>query len=350
MTNTINIRKIWNRIFSAAERIKEMKPWDWMVETDIFGIKIPGTDRIYFISVMGSAGELTAISAYMGTRALGMFWELQQTAPGYLTSSFITGSKVLTIPQLMLDFVEEELLEPEKITRIKNLGAKPSEDKRWPVLDQFVPGFVPEEPEEDLLEDAAIIFEQCTDIFKHIKEDDDFIYPGDDSEDLYLIREMEAGSEMEWQNGFKEIIIEPVRYNIRFSSTDLARLSEYPKKPEVMQIDLIMLPSPVKERETKPYFPFMLLVVNKKYGIVRNFEMLPPLPDLDSMYESVPQKILKMLLKNHYLPYQIELRSEILIILLSQLFAKAGIILKKATQMKAMDEAVEGVMGHLGNG
>ena len=350
MTIIINIRKTWDRIFSAAEIIREMKPWEWMSETDIFGIKIPETERIYFISVMGSACEVTAISAYMGTRALGMFWELQQTEPGYLTSSFMTGSMVLTIPQLMLDFVEEKILGPEKITRFKNLGAKPSVDKRWPVLDQFVPGFVPEEPEQLALGDAAIIFEQCPEIFRYTKEDDKFIYPGDDNEDLYLIREMKTGSETEWQNVFKEILIEPVKYNIRFSSAGLARLSGYPKKPELLQIDLTMLPSQVNDGKTKPYFPFMLLVVNKKSGFVRDFEMLPPLPDIDSMYESVPQKILEILLKNNYRPYQIELRSEILITLLSQLFAKAGIILKKTKHMKAMDEAMEGVMEHLRNG
>jgi len=54
-----------------------------MNETDIFGIKIPGTNRIYFISVMGSLGEVTAITAYMGERALQMFWELQDEDPAY---------------------------------------------------------------------------------------------------------------------------------------------------------------------------------------------------------------------------------------------------------------------------
>jgi len=59
MMNKINIQKTWDRVFSAAEKIKEMKPWEWMAETDIFGIRIPETERIYFISVMGSAGEVT---------------------------------------------------------------------------------------------------------------------------------------------------------------------------------------------------------------------------------------------------------------------------------------------------
>jgi len=347
MTNRIIIQKNWNRIFSAAEEIGEMKPWEWMAETDIFGIRIPGTERLYFISVMGSAGEVTAISAYMGTRALGMFWELQQISSESL-ASLITGSRILLISHLMLDFTEGKDLEPEKIKRIKSLGARPSNDKQWPVLHQVVPGFVPYEPEEQALGDAAIIFEQCPEIFRNTKEDEDFTYPYEDNDDLYLIRETKEGSESEWQNNFKEVFIEPVEYKSRFSTNDLTRLSGFPVKPSILQIDLAMLPTPVKEGKNKPYFPFILLAVDKKTGIVLDFETLPPLPDIDTMYESITQIFLTMLLKQNYRPYHIELRSDILTTLLSELIDKAGIILSKPGQMKAMDEAVDGLLGHMG--
>jgi len=347
MTGTTNMQFTWNRIYSAAEEIRKMKPWEWMAETDIFGIKIPGTDQIYFISVMGSAGQVTAISAYMGTRALGMYWELQQYDPVYLSSSFTAASRIFTIPQLMLDFVEEEQLESEQIKRIKNFGGKPSKDKLWPVLDQFVPGFVPGEPDEQALGDAPVILEQCLEIFEHTKEDEDFIYSGDDNENLYLIREIKEGSKTEWQNVFKEIWVDPVEYNIRFPSISLSRLQNQRIKQDTLQIDLIMLPTPVKEGDIKPYYPFMLLVVNKKTGIIQNYIMLSPLPDLDTMYESIPEKILDMFLESNYVPFQVEIRSEILITLLSKLLDRAGITLKKPGQMKAMDEAIEGMMEHM---
>ena len=319
-----------------------------MNETDIFGIKIPGTNRIYFISVMGSLGEVTAITAYMGERALQMFWELQDEDPAYLSSSFSAASRIFTIPQVMLDFVDEENLEPEQIKSIKNFGGKPSKDKLWPVLEQFVPGFMPGEPDEQVLNDAAILLEQCPCIFEKAKEDEDFIYVGDDNDNRYLIREIKESSTTEWQNVYKEIWVEPVKYNIRFPSINLTQLKNKRKKQETLQIDLAMLPSPVQEGDIKPYYPFILLLVNKKTGIIQDFYMLSPLPDLETMYESIPEKLLDMFLESNYVPTQVEIRSEILIVLLTQLLDRAGVILKKPEQMKAMDEAIAGMVSHMG--
>lgn len=319
-----------------------------MNETDVFGIKIPGTNTIYFISVMGSLGEVTAITAYRGERALQMFWKLQEEDTAYMTSSFAAASRILTIPQIMLDFAEEDDLEPEQIRSIKNAGGKPSSNKIWPVLEQFVPGFVPGEPDEQALNDAAIILEQCPYVFEKTKEDEDFIYPGDDDENRYLIREIKAGSVTEWENAYKEVWAEPLNYMIRFPSIHLARLKNRQKKQETLQVDLVMLPSPVKEGNIKPYFPFVLLLVNKKTGIIQDYNMLSPLPDLDTMYESIPEKLLDMFLESNSVPSQVEMRSEILITLLTQLLDRAGVILKQPHQMKAMDEAIEGMVSQMG--
>lgn len=320
-----------------------------MTETDIFGIKIPGTNRIYFISVMGSLGEVTAITAYKGERALQMFWKLQEEDPAYLSSSFAAASRILTIPQIMLDFAEEENLEPEEIKRIKNTGGKPTEDKIWPVLEQYVPGFMPGEPDGQALNDAAIILEQCPYIFEKAREDEDFIYPGDDNENRYLIRSINEGSGAEWKNAYKEVWAEPLDYNVRFPLSLLTQLKNRQKKQETVQIDLVMLPSPVKDGDIKPYYPFVLLVINKKTGIIQDFKMLTPLPDLDTMYESIPEKLLDMFLEGNSVPAEVEMRSDVLISLMEQLFHKAGIVLKRPSQMKVTDEAIEGMVSHMGD-
>lgn len=348
MPATTNKKEAWSRIFTAAEKIRQMKPWRWMHETDIFGIKIPGTNTIFFISVMGTLGEVTAITAYRGERALQMFWELQEEDTAYLTSSFTAASRILTIPQIMLNFEEEKNLEPEEIRRIKNRGGKPSKDKIWPLLEQYVPGFVPGEPDEQALNDAAIILEQCPYVFEQAREDEDFIYPEDDDENRYLIREIKSATGKEWKNEYKNVWAEPLNYKIHFPLIHLNRLKNRQKKQETLQIDLAMLPSPVKEGDIKPYYPFVLLLVNKKTGIIQDFDMLSPLPDLNTMYESIPEKLLDMFLESNSAPAQVEMRSEILITLLTQLLDRAGIILKRPDHMKAMDGAIAGMVSQMG--
>jgi len=39
-------REEWDRLFKAAARIKKLSPWEWMNETDVFGVQHPETGVI----------------------------------------------------------------------------------------------------------------------------------------------------------------------------------------------------------------------------------------------------------------------------------------------------------------
>jgi hypothetical protein len=47
----------WRRLYEAAVGVKELAPWEWMTETDVFGVQDPETQEIGFVSVMGALGE-----------------------------------------------------------------------------------------------------------------------------------------------------------------------------------------------------------------------------------------------------------------------------------------------------
>jgi len=54
----MNSIEIWKEIFHLSEELYIQAPWTYMAETDIFGVRTPGSGKTYFISIMGSAGEL----------------------------------------------------------------------------------------------------------------------------------------------------------------------------------------------------------------------------------------------------------------------------------------------------
>jgi len=56
----------WRKLYQAAIRIKEIAPWEWMTETDIFGVQDPETDEISFVSIMGMLGEHLSLAVYRG--------------------------------------------------------------------------------------------------------------------------------------------------------------------------------------------------------------------------------------------------------------------------------------------
>lgn len=48
----------WRRLHEAAIQVKEIAPWEFMEETDVFGVQNPETGELGFVSVMGLLGTL----------------------------------------------------------------------------------------------------------------------------------------------------------------------------------------------------------------------------------------------------------------------------------------------------
>ena len=131
----------------------------------------------------------------------------------------------------------------------------------------------------------------------------------------------------------------------RETCSEISRLSE---TPVVLQADLIMLPAPVKEQGKKGYFPFVLLLVDKESGLIPGMDMLTPQPDLHSMYESVPQRLLEEIGKLGYRPEKIEIRSNLLFGLVQGALKEAWCTPVQVKHMPQMDEAAGSLISHLG--
>ncbi|MFC2116939.1 DUF6930 domain-containing protein [Bacteroidota bacterium] len=334
---------LWHRMYSLAKDIYNLAPWNWLYEDDIFGVKMPYSGQIHFISVMGSAGDFTAISAYKGSRALQQFSELYEKEDRRQMSE-----SVLTIPHIMLSFEDRNLLRPEHHEQIKASGLKFRGAGSWPVLDEIIPGYVPAKPAGNSLSEAVLIYEQVLDVAKRAEKNAEFILPESYDDDVFLIREKTTKNpDSAWTDRYRTILMETVMYRVKFPEEMLPALNALPRKPNTLQLDLALIPAPVKDNVSPGYFPFLLLLCNKKSGMVEAMQTLPPKPDLDSMYESLPQQVMELLMKINYTPRKMEIRSEILLLLMPDLLGKAGIEIVKSNVLESVDEAVDNLMDSL---
>ena len=127
----------WKALFEAITKVKNIAPWEWMYEDDLFAVKNPETDEVGFVSVMGTIGEHYAISVYLGERGLYGFWDLHQSAPD------ISHQKILEIPQLQAYFEDRNFLQSRDRDLIKQLGLKFRGRQSWPMFRSYRPGFSP---------------------------------------------------------------------------------------------------------------------------------------------------------------------------------------------------------------
>jgi hypothetical protein len=139
-----------------------------------------------------------------------------------------------------------------------------------------------------------------------------------------------------------------VTYRVDYDRTLAQSISRRKVKDMVVQAELFMLPNPVMDKGPRGYFPFVLLLVDRESGMVLGMNMLSPDPDLRTMYEHVAQKLLEALDKLEGRPRLIEMQSEQLSSLTAEALEKASCKISLKTRMAAMEDAINGLLDHLG--
>ncbi len=328
-------------IYNRVKELFGMAPWEYIYETDIFGVKIPGNNKIYFVSVMGSAGQMSAMSAYDGYAALQMFWELQDENSG------LQPWAIIDIPHLMISFPGKDCPDLDKMNLFLPEGIN-ADGEFVPVIDKVIPGFVYSPPEGRDLDDLLIILEQSIDVLKRASEDKFLLMPEGFTNDDYLIRESKSGQAgYRWSDFYRNIPPRKIIYSGKYSKKLLTNLSNLSKTRDKFQLDLVMLPNPIMDKGPRGYFAYALLITNSRTGTVDGCELLTPFPNLHAMHESVPEHVLKMLDKMPVIPRVIEVKTSLMEVLLTSLLKKAGVEVSRVNMLESIDIAAKSLMSYL---
>lgn len=330
----------WKEIHQAAIELYSLAPWDYLEETDIFGVRTSVTGKTYFISIMGSAGQFLALSAYEGSRALERFWEMQSDRQD-------DPSQILLIPHLMLSF--EDKNEVGKIQKeiVKESGVFSASNKKWPVVHQYIPGLMPAIPQGEYLDDMAEIIPQVIDVCLRSEIDIDLILPDEDDDETYLIREpVKTKGKTSWRDRRRKVKAEPETFKAIISQEDIEPLRFFRKTQTVYQADYRMVPAPVREEGNPEYFPFVIMLADKKSGIIAGHDMIPPLPDYHSMVESIPLIIVDLIKNLRLRPLRIEVRDQVLYELLKPAMARCEININLARTLASFEEAYKEMSKH----
>lgn len=330
----------WRRLYAAAGRVKEMAPWDWIMEDDVFGVRYPESEEIGFVSVMGAAGEHFAIAFYPTPRALYDFLELEEQGQLGLLDD-VAPDRVLEIPQLQASFEDREQLDKEDREVIKKLNLKFRGANNWPQFRSYAPGMFPWflTSSEARLLTAAL--EQLLDVAPRVREDEN-ILRGENDDDFLVRVPRKENANVVWEDKIVRIP-EPEKKTPAPAPLDpqlLEALKRLPKTALAIEMELTMLPMPVRERKERPFFPYLLLITDSQKGLVLGTDMLQPLPSLEAMRAGIPLKLAGTLSQLGAAPRLITVRTEMTAALLAPLAAELGIQVKRSSKLPALDEAL----------
>ncbi len=328
----------WRDLYRAAGTFKQLAPWEWMLDSDIFGVRNPETGEIGYCCVMGNLGEHFALGLYLsddGLRGLVRLAE-GEVSPPDIGMMFVQHC-------LMASFEDRELLSKRDRDQIKALGLKYRGRNAWPQFRNYTPGYVPWYLSGREARFLTLALHQTCEVAQHFEEDEALLDPP--VEGQLLVRVAEHGV---WRDTWHTPdLSQPAPPPAPLGDEVLPQRLKQAKLPRrgAWESDCFYSPQGVQERpDQRPYYPMVCLFVDKASGMVLSPTLSGPEEWRTTYQGQLPTLITQM----SALPREIAVRSPELRDLLAPAADILGIKLRVATRLPALDQAREALMGFMG--
>lgn len=325
----------WRQLYEVATQVKELAPWEWMMEDDLFGVQDPDTSQVGFVSIMGALGEHYAVAVYLGPAGLYGFWHLQELGNNLDADAFFE------IPQLQASFEDRNQLRAKDREIIKKLGLKFRGRQAWPQFNSFRPGYAPWIPDAAEVRFLTRVLQQTLHMTQRFEKDPSILNVPDDY--TYLVRvlhQAEAGPV--WKDQLMHVPPpEPATISLTMDVPLLEKLQQVPQSKTALEVDFFVMPTLIQEKGNRPYFPYILLVLDARQGIILGQEMLHPQPSLQAMWATIPLHLVQLLARIGVRPKEIKVRSALLYQLLQSLTDELQFKLKQVDQLPTIDQVKE---------
>lgn len=331
----------WARLYDLAVQVRELAPWRWMDETQVFAVEHPVTKELGFVSTMGQLGQHLSIAVYLGPKALYDFWDLQEGDGDPM--------EIFNVPHLQASFDDREILEKQDRQIIKDLGLKFRGRQQYPLFRSIHIGYVPWFVYSDEAEFLIYALEQILEVAPRVEKDPDILMTHNDpSSETYLVRvsELNEGS-LHWNDEIRRIpqppaVIPPVS-PMEARAAEFKTVSRIPGL--VIEIGLPYMPTPIAEKGQRPYFPRGLMLADAESGLILGIDMIAPCETAAELDLAIAAGISKIFLTNDALPEEIKVGTTELFRLLRGWSQKLNIKLRQTDDLPAIEQAKESMFG-----
>lgn len=326
---------ILKQLLELAIKLRDLKPWEFLDESENFGIQMPETGRKYFISIMGADNIHRALSAYDGVEALHSFMDMHDE------ENWMRPGDLLLIPQLMVSFEDKKFLEPGEIKQYAELGFKFSGAMNWPMFRKYVPGFMPVEPDATDMEVLKIILEQSIDVIERAGKSPDVIYNDAMLDDEFMIRVQDNGGNGVWKDTVWSLEYPDQELKLDIPEKLVGKVTGLPKKSGVYQMDMALMNQVIQGPGEPARFGMLFLVADKKDGTLLDAQVLDTLHGIPAVYKQFPALLLNALLKLKHQPSFIEFRHPLLLEMANRVLFPAKTKVRRAVPLETIDEFLE---------
>lgn len=319
----------WKNLYSAAVEFKKLKPWEWMWDDDIFGVKNPETGEIGFCCVMGGGGEHFALGLYQGSEGLDGLSHIRsgEILPDDPEALFVQKC-------LMASFENREFIEDDDYQILRKLGLRFRGENAWPLFRSYQPGYVPWYVTDDEARFLTLALEQAIQVCRRYYENPDVLTPPMMTQLLVRVPDGDTWQD-EWLEPWdleeKEVMVGSV------NEEDLEEILKFPHKG-VLEGDYYLYLEPIQEEtDQRPYFPQTILWADHESGLILNTTLSEPSEWVPSFLKSF-QEVTE---SRGSLPCKILVQKVEIYELMENITSQLDIELSLETDLDVIDKAKE---------
>jgi len=287
----------WSALYAAAVAFKEVGCWEWMYDSDLFGVQNPETGEIGYCCVMGNLGEVFALNVYQGSEGLESYWLLHEQATLAEEGVPVSPAELLSSQKcLSASFEDRSDLHKKDLRLIRDLGLQFRGKHACPMFRNYQPGFLPwflASAEE--VRFLTIALQQAQEVGLQTRENADYLTPSQEGEEIYLVRVLQGG---QWTDIWQQpAAYEPPQLIPVIDEKLLGQVkhANFPQRGTWIT-DCLLFPVEVQE-QGRPYYPHAFLVLNDA-ALPLGMELLKP----EEREREVPARFLKLLQQMQCLP------------------------------------------------
>lgn len=283
-----NIDKImepdYETLLQLSDTFNKMKPWTYFENADIIALELEEYDEVFFVAVMGAAGEQFGL----------MIYEEQYGYP--ILSDTLLGKPLsddfhLDLSGFTVNFVDRVELEKNDYQLIKDCGMSFRGKNKWIQFRSYNPGAFPTVPAFSDVELLKAIVQAMIQVTE--KRMQRWRYPVVPMH-TYPAFKVSKNAVID-QEYILEVDI-PTKGAIEIEITDIER-AQFKRKPKValqLEYDLFYLPHvvPSADDEERLIYPVILVAFDRSTGEALYNDILP-FPKIDYIQQQMFWKLLK---------------------------------------------------------
>ncbi len=129
--------------YAEAAAFYKAAPWKHCSDADIFGVLVPESGELHFISIMGGGGQCFGIATYRGWDGLSFFMAVADGAAEVDPDIILKEQD-----GLLLEFVTKDYLDEFEVKAARATGFRPVDRNGWIIVRELSPGWMPWLPRE----------------------------------------------------------------------------------------------------------------------------------------------------------------------------------------------------------